>query len=479
MFKKGTARFPTRIIGFVRSLCLIAGFLIITMAARPSTFTNFQILWPFAVTNGTTQPNAAVTEASDGMLYGITYGGATPSDYGGVFKIAKDGSQFQILQQFNQTNGENPAAPLIEATNGVLYGTTSGGATNNGGTIFQINKNGSGFAVVHYLTVATNDGGNPSSGLLQASDGRLYGTSQSGGTAPRGGDGVVFRMDLTGSNFTILHSFSGNDGDIPAAALIQGTNGLLFGATSDDASNHNGTIFQLDTNGNNFAVIHYFAGGTNDGSGPSAKLFKGPNGKLYGTTVSGGRYNNGGIAFSLDYNGSNYTVLHNFGTNGDGNSPQSDIVQGPDGALYGTTYYGGGNTASGTVFVMNADGSNYALVMSFFGTNGSYPNPLILGSDGAFYDTCNFGGPLGQGTVFKLGGILPDVLAPPINLGNGWRVSGHGAANLSYTLLFTTNISTPSSNWTVLGPLNTDSSGNWHYDDLTNTPQRFYQTSYP
>lgn len=470
------SRFRTRTINFARSLYLITSLFALSAIGHASTFTNLQTIWPFALTNGTGGPGAAVMEGSDGMLYGTTYG---VSDNGAVFKVAKDGGHFQVLHQFATSEGYQPMAPLIEATNGVLYGTTTSDSTNFAGTIFKINKDSSVFAVLHYFTFATNDGGNPFSALLQASDGKLYGTAQYGGT---GGEGVVFRMDLSGSNFVVLHSFSGNDGDAPEAALIEGTNGALYGTTLDGGTNQNGTVFRLDKTGSNFAVIHYFTGGANDGFAPYAKLFKGPNGKLYGTTESGGLYNSlnvGGVAFSLDYNGSNYVVLHNFGSAGDGSTSYNDIVQGPDGLLYSTTFGGNGNTVSGTAYAMNADGSGYSLVVIFANTNGANPNALIVGSDGALYGTSQFSGPGGKGTVFKLSGIMPDVLAAPINLGSGWRVSGHGAANLTYTLLCTTNISTRCSNWTVLGPVSTDGSGNWHYDDLTNTPLRFYQTSFP
>jgi uncharacterized repeat protein (TIGR03803 family) len=479
---ESAARSCTKTFRIARPSYLIGGLLALAVAGRASTFTNFQTIWPFALSNGVVAPNAAVTEGSDGMLYGTAYGYTVPTN-SGVFRMGKDGSHFQVLRQFAQPEGYQPLAPVIEATNGVLYGTTSADTTNSGGTIFKINKDGSGFAVLHYFTFATNDGGNPFSALLQASDGELYGTAQFGGTA-LAGDGVIFRIDLSGSNFVVLHSFTGDDGNNPTAALIEGTNGALYGTTLDggtNLANQDGVIFRIDKSGSNYAVVHYFAVGTNDGFEPYAKLFKGPNGKLYGTTERGGLYNignNGGVAFSMDYNGSNYTVLHSFAGTGDGNTPMSDIVQGPDGLLYSTAY-DGGNANAGTVFAMNADGSGYTNVASFNSTNGFNPNPLIAGSDGALYGTSQFRGPGGYGTVFKLSGIMPDVLAAPVNLGNGWLVSGHGAANLSYTLLYTTNISTPSSNWTVLGTVSADGSGNWQYDDLTNTPQRFYQTSYP
>src|SRR5262249_10172979 len=151
---------------------------------------------------------------------------------------------------------------------------------------------------------------------------------------------------------------------------IEGTNGLLYSTTIDGGISHNGTVFAIDKSGSNFNVIHYFTGGTN-GFEPTTSLLKGPNGKLYGTTSTGGTHNNG-VAFILDYNGSNYLVLHHFGGTGDGSQP-SNLILAPDGNLYGATYFSGG------VFQMDASGNNYGLPVLLSGTNGANPNPLIVG----------------------------------------------------------------------------------------------------
>ncbi len=467
----------------VQLVCLTASLgallFIATLSARASTFTNLQVVWPFAATNGTGFPFAAVTEGSDGMLYGTTFGGVSASDLGSVFKMDKAGHSLSLLHQFTLNEGDGSAGKLIEGTNGVLYGTTSQDATNGGGTAFQINKDGSGFKVIHFFTMATNDGGSPFGGLLQASDGELYGTTQFGGIASGGGDGVVFKMDLSGSNFTVLHSFSNVDGSAPECALIEGTNGALYGTTYSGGTSNSGTLFRIDKDGNNFSVFHNFAGGTNDGAHAYASLCEGPNGRLYGATVSGGLHD-AGIVFSLDHSGNSYTVLYNFGdAANDGASPYNNLVQGPDGLLYGTTYFGG-NSTGGTVYGLNPDGSGYTVLVRFAGnSNGANPNPLILASDGAFYGTCNESGPLGDGTLFKLTGVLLPVLARPIRIVGAWQINGHGTANANYTLLASTNFSAPKSNWTVLGPVATDSSGNFQFNDPAILPQRFYQTSIP
>ena len=460
------------------SAWLLATLLPLLPDSRASTFTNLQVLWSFPSSNATAYPYAPLLEGSDGFLYGTTSGGLSVSDLGAVFKLDKAGSNFMVLHRFASSEGDTPASALIEATNGVLYGTTWLDGTNNGGSIFKINKDGSGFAVLHYFTLATNDGGNSVSALLQGSDGQLYGTAQYGGTAPLGGDGVVFKMDLAGSNFMVLHSFTGSDGVAPQAPLIEGTNGALYGTTYNGGISNVGTIFRVDKDGNNFSVIHHFTGGTNDGASSTASLLKGPNGKFYGTSSAGGTFQKG-VIFNLDYNGSNFMVLHHLGANTTDSLQPSSLIQGPDGVMYGTSYIGGAS-GRGTVFGLNPDGSGYAVFIRFANTNGANPNGLITGSDGALYGTCNSGsGPAVNGTVFRLRGLADtDVLSTPLRLGNGWRISGHGISNRIYNLQYATNISAPVF-WMFLGNPTANNLGDWQFDDLTNSARRFYRTSYP
>lgn len=463
----------------LNALSMSVGVFLLAHSALGQTLTNFQMLYGFTSTNTTTFPYAAVVEGSDGFLYGTTYGGSSGSDLGGIFKIDKNGNNFKLLHQFMRSDGDTPSAPLIEATNGVLYGTTWLDGSGASGSVFKINKDASGFAVLHQFTGATNDGASSVSGLLQASDGLLYGTAQFGGTAPLGGDGVVFSMDLAGSNFTVLHSFTGNDGIAPQCSLIEGTNGALYGTALAGGSNNLGTVFHIDKDGNNFAVVHYFSGGVTDGYGPYANLCKGPNGLLYGTTTAGGAHDSG-VIFSMGYDGSSFTVLHHFGNiPNDGAQGYSDVVLGPDGLLYGTTFTGGAN-GYGTIYAISGDGSVYSVVLDFANTNGANPNPLILGADGTLYGTANSGAASVLGNVFKMSGsVLADhnVLNPPQNLGGPWRISGNGVANRTYTIQFTPGFGPMA--WQTLGTATADSSGTWHFDDGTNSTMRYFRATYP
>ena len=175
-----------------------------------------------------------------------------------------------------------------------------------------------------------------------------------GGTSNFGG---VFKVRTDGTGYTVLHSFGDQSDPYPrlTTALVQGPDGYLYGSTPYGGTNSNGTVFKLNINGGGYSIIHAFRGSSvGDGQTPNAVAF-GQDGALYGTTVYGGAngYNNfgqgAGILFTLKPDGSGYTVLHHFGAGADGLNPQAGLMQAADGAWYGTTS-AGGDLNLGTVF---------------------------------------------------------------------------------------------------------------------------------
>ena len=158
---------------------------------------------------------------------------------------------------------------------------------------------------------------NPFANVIQGSDGALYGTTGYG--SPNAIEGTVFKMNTNGSGFTVLHSFiftnSPNDGAGPGGALVQGRDGALYGTTGSGGTYDAGTVFKLNTDGSGYKVIYNFGQGNT--AGPLAALVQGSDGTLYGTTYGGYGYK--GTVFKLSTNGSGYMVLHTFtGTSGDG-----------------------------------------------------------------------------------------------------------------------------------------------------------------
>src|SRR6266571_6369929 len=209
--------------------------------------------------------------------------------------------------------------------------------------------------------------------VIEGSDGRLYGTTANGG--PDDG-GLVFTMKKDGSGYAILHLFrvSTTDGLSPWGGVIQGSDGRLYGATRHGGATDSGTVFSIKTNGAGLAIVRDFTTNANDGAYPLNSVIEGSDGRLYGRTLSGGT-NNGSAIFGLNKNGSGYSVLHSFATNlQDNTDSYSGLIQGSDGALYGTTYNEGA-LGRGSVFKLNKDSTGFQTLHSFEDNNadGGFP----------------------------------------------------------------------------------------------------------
>lgn len=227
------------------------------------------------------------------------------------------------------------------------------------------------YSVLHCF--GTNAGGAyPAANLVRGEDGALYGTTRSGGSFNQG---TVFK--LKGTNFTVLKEFRGSDGSGPRAAVsLSGT--TLYGTAFMGGSNSSGTVFKLNTDGSGFAVLRHFESSSSDGRYPAAGVaWSGTT--LYGTTQYGGA-NGRGTVFRINSDGSGYGVLHSFNLS-DGAGPQGDLLI-SGATLYGTAFSGGTNGA-GTVFRMNLDGTDFALLTEFTGgtTAGSPQAGLALSGD--------------------------------------------------------------------------------------------------
>jgi uncharacterized repeat protein (TIGR03803 family) len=256
-----------------------------------------------------------------------------------------------MLRKFAGTpDGANPYGALLQANDGAIYGTTMSGGTNSAGTIFKLNTDGTGYNVIKsFQDIGTSDGSRPYAGLIQGTDGVLYGTTSVGGTASRG---TVFKVNLDGSGYAVLKRFTGSDGASPWAPLLQGQDGALYGTTAMGGATDKGTVFKLKRDGTGFVVLKNFAG--IDGNGPMAGLTQAPNGILFGTTSSGGGPNlmaSVGTVFQLNPDGTGFRMLKTFPQDGEGFMPKSGVLLGSDGTLYGATLNGGrGGNLYGTVF---------------------------------------------------------------------------------------------------------------------------------
>jgi len=372
------------------------------IASRAQILTTLYSFCSQANCNDGAYPYAGLIQASDGNFYGTTEFGATNGD-GAVFKITPSGTQ-TVLYSFDGPNGAIPYAGLLQAADGNFYGTTYVGGTGHNcggwsgcGTVFKVSPSGTLATLYSFCReYACPDGNEPAAGLIQATDGNFYGTTVLGGVNHHG---TVFTITAAGALIT-LYSFSGPDGMQPAAGLIQATDGNFYGTTVLGGANGYGTVFKITTSGT-LTTLHSFGSQPNDGALPEAGLVQASDGNFYGTTYFGGS-NGDGTVFKFTPSGT-LTTLHSFGGD-DGASPNAAVVQASDGNFYGTAESGGANN-EGTVFKMTPSGTLTRL-HSFNGPDGDEPlAALVQARDGNFYGTTAGGGANGEGTVFRL--VLP------------------------------------------------------------------------
>jgi len=246
-------------------------------------------------------PFAGLVLDPRGNLYGTTEGGGIGTCCGTVFKVDTTGKETVVYTFTGGADGGGPFGGLIRDKASNLYGTTFGGGTSDLGIVFKVTPNGT--ETVLYSFVGGTDGQFPAAGVIMDSAGNLYGTTKNGGnpTVCNGfGCGTVFKLAKNGTE-TVLYSFSGGaDGSAPLAGVIRDTAGNLYGTTvgggnlSCGSGSGCGTVFKVDTTGKE-TVLHSFAGNhgdPRDGDEPSAGLTRDAAGNLYGTTSSGGKYQN-------------------------------------------------------------------------------------------------------------------------------------------------------------------------------------------
>lgn len=268
--------------------------------------TGFQLLHSFGnILAGQFDEHPQGSLVSDGVnLYGMTPFSLFNQGEGEIFAIGTNGAGFTIYHNFSSglSDGSNPNGSLL-LSDGVLYGTTSSGGTNGGGTVFRLNSDGSGFQLLYCFTSffgGTNQGANPWGSLI-LSGSTLYGTTLGGGS----GYGTVFSVQTDGSGIQVLHNFSNLELWAPRADLTL-SNSTLYGI-ADNFSNNNlpsGGVFQLNADGTGYQILHVFAftktNNVTDGYAPFENSLLSLGGQLYGMTQLGGSTNNAGTLFSLD-----------------------------------------------------------------------------------------------------------------------------------------------------------------------------------
>jgi len=341
------------------------------------------------------QPAAGLVQGADGNLYGTTQET--------IFKITPTGTLTTLC------GGESMGA-LILATDGNFYGTSY--SLNS---VFRITPSGTLTTLYSFGSLPAPSGIFPAAALVQATDGNFYGTTVYGGAnscifgGTDYGCGTIFKVSPSGT-LTTLYSFCSQsdctDGANPSEALVQASNGNLYGTTPNGGAKGDGTVFEITTTGA-LTTLHSFCSesGCADGEFSEAALLQATDGNLYGTTVAGGTQG-GGTLFKITPSAT-FTTLFSF-TDG----PKA-LLQATDGNFYGT---------AGDTLVKITPGGTLTTLFSFDGADGSGPTALVQDTSGIFYGTTTYGGIQnyhfchgpGCGTVFSLAvGLGPFVKTEP------------------------------------------------------------------
>jgi uncharacterized repeat protein (TIGR03803 family) len=433
-------------------------------------------------------PIGGVVLAADGNFYGAATNGGAEDD-GVVYKVTPSGTVstvYAFCVQSRCADGQFPSSGLIQGADGNFYGTTLNGGANGGGVAFKVTPSGT-YTVLYafcsvYTTVCT-DGKNPGQ-LVQGTDGNFYGTAGGGTNTYGNGNqgGVVFQLTPSGK-LTVLHSFCSqkncSDGGLPSSGLVQASDGNFYGLAASGGANGGGVAYRISASGS-FSIVYSFCytAGTPcaDGTAPNGTLVEANDGSFYGVTQLGGvnaaTGAGGGTAFNLTTGGT-LSTLYSFCSQAnctDGYAPASGLYLATDGNYYGTTIYGHQSNPQPNqdAVVFQLSGSTVTTVYTFCTAeaceDGEGPNGgLIQGTDGAFYSVTEFGGAYSSGTVYKL--THGPALAGPVHLSLGestislggsttlaWSVAGAYSQTLQQCYAFVQNGATAAGSWSGKNP---------------------------
>jgi uncharacterized repeat protein (TIGR03803 family) len=339
-------------------------------------------LYSFTATGPYTFNSGRLAQGRDGNFYGESQDGGTN---GTVFKISPSGTAPTVIHKFDGTDGAMETGGMTLGADGDLYGDTSeGGGSGGKGVTFKITPTGA-ETVLHKFTGSSN-GASPSGALVPGTDGDYYGATSSD-------PAIVYKVSSAG-NFTLLQTLTAAQG-YQGGQLIQATDGSFYGGMKMGGSG-DGTAFKVTPEGV-VTVLHKFDG--TRGSDPAAGMVEVGSGAFIGTAANGGT-NSDGVIYSLTPAGS-FAVIRDMDGPTDGSLP-GGLTAGSDGNLYGTSANGGGSANCGTIFKVTPS-KQFSVVYAFDETHGCHPEGyLTQGTDGKFYGMTNAGGAHDKGVFFSL-----------------------------------------------------------------------------
>jgi uncharacterized repeat protein (TIGR03803 family) len=411
------------------TLALLLAFISMASCVEAQTYT---VLGNFVGFNGSTPLFGNLAQARNGNYYGTALLGGK-NDFGNIFEVISTGklnsiSVYSFCSLPACADGAFPQQAPFLASDGLLYGVTpSGGSSNNAGTIYKMTVGGKLTTLYSFCpTLPCSDGFAPG-GLVQASNKNFYGVAANGGAY---GVGTFFEITSTGQ-FRVLHNFCNQPGcttgSIPSASPIQALNGNLYGTTQSGGFHAGGVVYQITPAGL-YKALYNFCSQANcaDGSSPVASLVQDAKGNLYGTTTYGGSFGNGTVFEITPSN--QYIVLHSFsGIGTDGEFPLSSVTLANDGNLYGTTNNG---DSAGNIYQISPDGtytSYHPFCVSTCGYGAGYG--LLQATNGVFFGATANGGTHNEGVAYSFfNNLAPLVKTVPVagKVGASVTILGNG-----------------------------------------------------
>ncbi len=330
--------------------------------------------------------------AQQPVLIGTTSAGGQYGK-GVIFKINADGTNDSVIYHFTGTSGSYPIGKLIQANNNLFYGVTFYGGTQNKGVLFSFNHETRAYTKLVDFT-GTN-GSNPIQQVTQASNNKLYGTTLFGGVND---NGTIFCYDINSNTFTKLHDFDSINGRRPGSNLIQASDDRLYGTTQD--GNPSSIIYSYDIQSQNFNTVYTL--NDTDGQNASGTIFQDNDGYIYGTTINSGLLpGSSGSMFKFNPATGSFKSLYSLKLS-TGIWPYSGLTKAGNGLIYGLTT-DGATGGYGSLFVFDPlVDSSFAIASQLKSMNiRDAKNALTLASNGILYSTTYYTGSAGGGALFS------------------------------------------------------------------------------